>query len=232
MVTRMKSRSTLMPRERLRGVPKETLLNGLEGYYTFETGPYQDSSGKGRHFSTGTPVSGGLIGNCHTAGVINSGTFSANVSRGMAFSVWFYFSDLPASTYVEQGLTNSSGYQPFRIAGSTGDSSPYITFSILTNILFGSTYTSRSSSTLPANTWHHAFLNFVSGSHKAYVNASLIYTFGSAGFFDPITQVNLAASTISGSTKIRIDEVAWWSRTLTDSEIARLYNNGSGYRFV
>ena len=102
-----------------------------------------------------------------------------------------------------------------------------------TNGLYSSIYsggwrTVYTTTTLTNNTWYHILVTSNTTGTNYFVNGVNV---GTTTYYANVASLtNYIGGYISGgpSAKVIIDEVGYWNRTLTTSEITSLYNSGSG----
>lgn len=90
--------------------------------------------------------------------------------------------------------------------------------------------------TISTATWYHVFYTFVGETAKIYVNGSLWKTYtvtntGNVGVMTDKFKISGHAYNSQYTNNLwsgMVDEFGVWNRTLTDAEIAILYNSGSG----
>lgn len=209
----------------------------LKAYYDMNDN--QDSSGNGKHLTHGTGgYSSGKIGNAlnntYIYGEFTDFGLNTSSTDIWSISLWtqkystgsqiiFGFDDALGTNYglgtVGQGILGhfASGT---RWQGGVND------FKNITNILDS-----------PPTGWRHIVLVKNATSFKIYINNSLKQTISigtwSSGNIRELL-IGSATKTLGGSLrwKGKIDEVGIWQREITSSEVAELYNGGSGLAFL
>jgi len=89
--------------------------------------------------------------------------------------------------------------------------------------------TINSEKSLPGN-WYHIVVTATSGSNiTMYVNGTYISTAAISNFIDT-ENILYGGQSPGGAERFKgiIDEIGYWNRTLTDTEITQLYNSGVG----
>lgn len=103
---------------------------------------------------------------------------------------------------------------------------------------FGGTYQTPEETTASISTgsWKHVVMTYDSSNVKFYVNGSLTYTSSSISGTTPTNTSDLTLGTrrspsIDSPYNGMIDEVGFWSRALTSTEVTELYNSGAGLSY-
>lgn len=207
------------------------LTSNLQGYWGFE-GNGQDSSGNGRDLNVvGAPgFQAGLIGQSlalmgqtsqFAIGQSNEPVFDVGADD-FSLQVWVKFNTLSG----EQTL-----FEKF-----TGGAGPGYTLTKLSNnnILFfaeGVGAINSTSSVLAADNWNHVVLRRNGSLFELFLNGS------DAGELMSTNAVSASPNSIligerdgGQSFPVRgdLDEVAFWNRSLTNTEIGTLFNDGFG----
>jgi hypothetical protein len=225
------------------------LLTGLISYWALEeaSGTLYDSVGS-------NDLNGVYIApTYHATGKINygvyfSGTSSAylygNLSTGvsaMTFSCWFY-------SYLDEvvnqtifNILDMDNWPPSRkpvfIGTDSGSGDPKFTFECLDAV--ESTKLLQPNLIVVNSTWYHIACTYTIGAPlKMYIN-NIKYS-GSTNMTNHLYQhssecdLGASYSASAGYCYAILDEVGYWSRALTDSEVSILYNsgNGKGYPFI
>jgi uncharacterized repeat protein (TIGR02543 family) len=207
-----------------------------EEYYKFDETSGQavnsvNSSVNNSSSVTATQGSSGIIGNCYTFNGTTQYVYFAdhtnwtiNATDNLSISMWINFSADPTSNLVtlwghqdgpqfNLGKISSANYNIGWWTNGTGVTTSSLAFS--------------------TNTWYHIVLVKSGSSITFYRNG---VSAGSSTTSD-IT-INPSCAYIGGDTYStpqvfngRIDEVGIWKRTLTSTEVAALYNSGSGLTY-
>lgn len=194
------------------------LRNGLQAFYKLDD--TTDASGNGNDLTNnGATFSSGKIGNCaHTNGTYLSRS-PWNIGQTFSISYWVNFASLNNYEYSiiqYQGMciyTKSDGALEFGDAASWAAVTP--------------------GNIIQANTWHHCVLVSNNGYGTLYVdgvsqvsNNSNQLDLNNSG--DRPFGIGTDGQSGGNSVAKQIDAVGIWNRALTESEIAELYNSGSG----
>lgn len=87
--------------------------------------------------------------------------------------------------------------------------------------------------TININEWSYLCYTYENSTNKAYINGQLVQTLGRTWSISPgDAYIGRQSYLTSEYWKGAVDEVAIWSRALTDSEISQLYNGGSGRSLI
>ena len=222
------------------------LLTGLVAYWALEeaSGTLYDSVGSNNFtmfYSTPTYHATGKV----NYGVYFNGTSSATLSgsslttgiSAMTFSCWFYSNQDPGDNTNQTIFNNLDLDQsppprrPVFISIDAGSGTPKFTFVTLdaaqNSKILQPTLTALTS------TWYHIVCTYTIGVPlKMYINNTKY-----SGSTNAITHLWQHSSEsdlgcgyylVGGNCKAVLDEVGYWSRALTDSEVSILYNGGSG----
>lgn len=212
-----------------------TLDIGLEAYYQFQNDG-TDASGNGLDttLSSGSSFGVGLIGNAFAPNGNNSHFAERPIDDP---SLNFGTSDFTVQVWVNFNTTSGEQVLIEKFTGATG---PGWTFSKLGNneIIFSAGVSTvpqvRSSALSISNgVWHNFTIRNASGNYTIFFdNASVATTFDSTLSSSTTAPLLIgrrnAADGRDFSVEGSLDEVAIWSRALSDGEIASLYNNGAG----
>ena len=224
------------------------LTDNLEGYWTFDSDG-SDSSGNSRDFTMfGSPsFVSGLIGNAvDMDGTDDYGQRNADDeafdlgSADFTIQAWVNFpaTDFNANLKIlektsNDGAPSEDGYDFFYHNPGGGTNSAYVSNDVNATLSISGPVGAVET----IDTWHQiifrrtgtaqemirdtaVLLNNTVGAADAYGNSTAGLVVGA--FFNEAT--NVAGSLMTG----KLDEVAIWSRALSDPEIATLYNGGNG----
>jgi len=212
------------------------LDTNLLSYYKFDNGAVtSDSVGSFTLTNTGTVAStasgkigyGADFGNPNTTKWLTQTGFTFN-SYPISISGWFYpnvvndngnlFSLGESSTnYYQVKLRNTDSHIVFRSNNATDAAD------VDTGVVAS------------ANTWYHVVVVFNSTTNvDIYVNGTATNT--SATVFVAGSLSKFAIGALARGTPIQpysgiADEVGWWTRALTASDITALYNGGAGLQY-
>ena len=208
------------------------LLGGIAAYWPLD-GAGNDASGHGYDLSqdTQTPLwVAGKFGQSlhvpgHTGGyrqhrLVDDAAF--NLVGDFAISMWLNFNDLGGENDIISKLNSSSGPGWTLIFSATS-----IWFYDPTGLADSSV-----SYTTTLSTWHHFVMRRTGTTLNMIVDGTTILTrvvpnAGSPGG----PSLSLGSRTDGfGNIDGIIDDVGFWNRTLTDAEVAWLWNGGTGHR--
>jgi trimeric autotransporter adhesin len=226
-----------------------SLLTGLLGYWKLDatTGTQENDSVGTNHMTvTGATVNAtGKLGKAlDFTGTSN--VASAAYSSSMAFtndkctvSLWVKLDTLPSVagrsyTLFRMEKDTAPGFAVnLRIDYQTN----FVGFSVADNTGTIHGNESADNSISSTGTWYHIVgVNVGAGSHaKVFINGTDAWSWTSANFagtigpYDmPVHIGNFADSTGNEAPDGIIDEVGVWDRALSDTEVATLYNSGTG----
>ncbi|MGI9517786.1 MAG: LamG domain-containing protein [Pirellulaceae bacterium] len=212
------------------------VLNNLQGYWQFESDG-SDTSGAGRDLDIvgGAGFETGLFGNAlNLPGSVSQ--YALGQSNETAFDLGG--ADFTIQTWVNFHAT--SGEQVL-FEKFTGGAGPGYTLTKLSDgriQFFAAGYTSVVSPNAGLGTtdWHHIVMRRSGSDLDIFVDNSSIIQTTAAGSVTPTTNHLLIGERDGGSQSFPlnglVDEVAFWNRGLSDSDISQLYNNGNGFALV
>jgi len=221
----------------------QALRNGLIAYYPLDTDT-DDYSGSGLNgANNGTTQTTGNVDGAYS---LNGSTY-INISNDSSFE---NISQLSISSWVnlynfepccggnEDGFILAKGdglwWNPTYALGYYKTGTPNTAlFNVKGTPLPGTTE-------LIAGTWYHLVGTYDGSTMKLYVNGVLEGTVGRSGPIIPdgcdlvIGGSNLGGCGFQGMFTVngKVDEVALYSRALSESEVADLYNDGSGRSLI
>jgi hypothetical protein len=227
-----------------------SLLTGLLAYWKFDDNgsggvSLLDSSGNGRTLS----APNGTAGLDLVTGIINkgvyfnpdeyfdpdqptylsrSGTFLDGSRDGYSISAWVKIGSSNNFFIVDQATGNNNGRTISLDMFSDG--------TIYGTIYYDNAEPDRATGSTSINNgnWYHVAMTWKrTDSLKVYVNGALDGSVSSSGNYANIPTQNLsinsnADGSFAAGTECVIDEVGIWSKELSTSEIASLYNSGAG----
>ncbi len=212
-----------------------SLLSNLEAYYAFDSQNGDDSSGNALNVTLFGSVAfePGLTGYA-LAPNGNNAQYAARTTNDLSLN--FGTGDFSIQAWVKYNTTAGEQILLEKFIGATG---PGWTFTKLNDNRFafandsGSTPVVRSGvQTIQTNIWHHLFIRRTSGTYELFYNNVSIATVASANGSISTAPLLIgrrnAADGRDFSLKGSIDEIAIWSRSLSDEEIESLYNEGNG----
>ena len=225
----------------------DTLADGLATYLPFE-GSYNDASGKGVNGAArGTPsFVAGKVGQAVNTRTVNTGEFSyVTLGRQILFGTNVNFT---ASFWVK---VNSNTGDPSFLGNKNWNSGGNVGFVIATGgdnhfqwnlntVGGGRKDFDAAAGTLPLDTWKHVVVSFDrSGNAESWIDGNRInstsivanagQSFDTADLSLNIGQDGTGTYTDGGGVfhNSDIDEVAIWTRILSDEEIVRTFTKGS-----
>ncbi|MFN3692674.1 MAG: LamG-like jellyroll fold domain-containing protein [Candidatus Paceibacteria bacterium] len=170
------------------------------------------------------------VANTERLTITDAAQTGLDTQNDMTFATWLKFESLPGTNgrmYVVQKEDIFKFAPDFDVNGTD-----YLRLYLRD----ASGYYHNSVSWVPfVDTWYHvAFTrNQTTGALKFYVNGqqqgSTIMTGRTASLLNSVEDFNIGAN--PGEFDGAVDETAIWSRVLTDTEIACLYNNGGGISY-
>jgi hypothetical protein len=222
----------------VQGAGSNTLTSGIISYWKFD-----ENSGTSLSDSAGsnTGTFNGTTGSQWVTGKINSGLSFNGSNNYVSFSTTSAtVNSVTITAWVY--LTSTSGTKGIYSWGPTSGCSPGLQyFSVSSgNLYLGSSCGAgvTGSTTLSTNTWYFVAVTIDgSGNATLYVNASSVAgpTNGRSAFTQSTGNDTIgayySAGSLTGYFSGRIDEVAVWTRALSQSEITSLYNSGSGNQY-
>jgi len=157
-----------------------------------------------------------------------SSTASASFSSA-AYSVAFW---------INGETLGASVYYIFSKCKNTPTTAGYAIYStsngkiILQHFVGGADPTLTSTATLSTATWYHVVITYASGTATIYINGASDNS-GSLTAFNASTNGQFIGSDDQASNTFDgiVDEVGYWSRALTSTEVSKLYNSGSGFSY-
>lgn len=154
-----------------------------------------------------------------------------------SFEFWFKADSLSGPFYI-LNQSNPAG-SPYRVAIEHLN-----TDLVVFGIFNGSIVTRGAAGVLSVNTWHHVAYTLSETSSgnmdwKVYLDGSPVVEetvsapFGGSGDSEPIILFNDAAGgSLSNSFQGSIDELSFWNRVLSPTEVLAIYNSGSAGKEV
>jgi hypothetical protein len=217
-----------------------TLSTGLVSYWKLDetgtTAPRVDSVAGNNTFTTlsGVTNSTGKIGN--GLGMSNTGAYasvpdntSQNISGPMTITGWILLGDVTPNLYIPSMISKRDS------AGSN------IGFWLGYNSFNGSwTFGASANGTAEvdcliaaspiAGTWYFLAAVYDGTSLKLSINGAAFTTIAFAGPIHHST-VALQLCSFGNPASASVDEIGWWSRALSLTEIGQLYNSGAGLAY-
>lgn len=211
------------------------LTDNLIGYWKLD-GNSNDSLGVLNGTDSGSPTyAAGKIGDAVTYnGSSSYATIANNASlfpTALTVSLWIKFTTVQQNKHIfTLQNANSSPYAGFSIFVEDSANGKKV-WSATRSTSFGYI---TSTNNLNDGNWHHILVTFDSGTHTLYVDGTqnaqntgktLAWDTGADLQFGKF--YNYSGGYYDGS----LDEVGYWSRALTGSEITELYNSGAGLTY-
>jgi len=207
------------------------LALGLEGYYRFD-GSGTDSSAMGRNLDLqgGVGFAGGLLGQALDL-QHNDAQSASRPVNDTAF-------DWPSANFTVQLWANfySLGHEQVLLEKFSGGGGPgwtlYLTGDSRMAFYANGTQYHSGPLSVTSGAWHHFLAREEGGTLSLYFDGGYV-TGGSLGVITPSTNPLLVGKRNDGDTRdfpadARLDELALWSRSLSNTEIGILYNGGAG----
>lgn len=161
---------------------------------------------------------------CSDASCGGSARFDPSSSAGFSYSTWVYPTSYPNGNYhFLFHKTQDNAFWGAHINAS-GQVRAEMVNSVCNN---DSGFGWRPEAVVPLNVWSMVTVTQGTGNPtvlKIYINGSLKYTSPQAGYYCDLSGPLSLGSQWAG----KIDEAGVWKRTLSDAEVASLYNSGSG----
>lgn len=207
----------------------------LAAYYRFDLETGEDTSGNGLDLT--------LFGDVHFENGVFGLALAPNGSNDRFAArpvsdpgLNFGMADFTIQAWVN--YTDTSGEQ-ILLEKFSGASGPGWTFTKLSNNRFGfandvggTPVVQSAEQTIALDTWHHLLIRRSSATYELFYNnvmiASATSPHGSTSTAPLLIGRRNDADGRNFSLKGKIDEIAIWSRSLSDQEIAQLYNEGNG----
>jgi len=216
------------------------LTNSLVSYWKFNesSGNASDSIGSNTLTNNNSiPYTAGKIANCADLEYASSQYFTAadsvslSFKNDVTFAGWFNFESFPATSQLFAKRTSTDNQRSYNFFYD--DAEDKLKFNIFTN---GSDDNIASVSyTAPTSTWVHIAVayNAAAGSAAFYVNGTQQGTTQTGlptAIFDSTSPFSIGTIFVLGTEFLdgKVDECGAWSRTLSATDIATLYNNGNG----
>lgn len=209
------------------------LMSGLAAYFPFD-GTALDQSGNGRHLGLfgGAGYGAGILGQSLSLPG-NNASFAQRLAddpdlnfntTNFTIQVWFNFD----TTTREQTLIE-------KFFGGGGPAWSLTTFPNALRFGFDGFAGGILNATvsIPTGAWHHLVVRRDGSAFDLFYDGALVASGSTASPIGSTTQPLLIGkrNPFDGrdfSVDGRIDEVALWTRALTNAEVAALYNNGRG----
>lgn len=210
------------------------LTDNLESYYKMDntTGNIYDELGRSNMNQVGTVGSGNGKILTSRGSYTTSNYFSRNnhwqLNGNTNFSVSLWVNDSGASTNGGAIILgdNSAGNRYFWLHLWGASDRLYMQDD--------STDRSLNIGALPTNTWIHIVFTYNATDDKARIYINNILN-GTSSAFTGITSTqtftNIGAKATGNNIDGYVDEVGFWNKTLSVSEISQLYNSGSGLTY-
>lgn len=220
-----------------RGVIPSTLLTNLVSVYKAENNANDSLGTNNGTAQGGLTYTTGKGGNAFTMNGTNGYVELPNNSMNFAgssftISFWVYLTDISSANYALVSNYANDGSNRGWIVGSLTSGKLY--FGIYAPAL----QETSTSATISINTWYHVTcVHTLSQPTKTYINGVLDST-SSTSYNPSITTTHYPTIGASKFTSIyvqqympngsKVDEVNFWNRVLTPTEVTELYNSGNG----
>jgi len=160
---------------------------------------------------------------------VDNASWDLTTTNDKSFSVWIKPANL-SNNYAILSRWNESpeaGGKNFLFRlNTTGKLQAWVGTGATTGVTTGETTT-----TLSAGTWYHAVVTWsgtVDDKMRIYVNGSLDTTGATASPGAASGPLYIGESSSASPFDGSMDEIGWWDKALTSTEITALYNSGSG----
>jgi hypothetical protein len=206
-----------------------SLLDNLEGYWAFENSG-ADGSGNGRAVTLqgGATYGAGRLGQ----GLLLDGAQGSGASRILDDAVFDFAGDFAIQVWVNPDETSREQTLIEKFIGGGG---PTWTLTFLGGQFYvsGTGAVINTGTGFTAGAWHQVIVSRSGGTISVYYDGAAGPTGGLAGALPDTTAPLLIGArnasdgrnfTLDGT----IDEVAIWSRALSEAEIGSLWNGGAG----
>ena len=207
----------------------DSLSTQLAAYYKFEetSGTKIIDSYKGKYNGTNTAATvnvNGLINKAYKLNWLDSANLyfpKSSITGPFSTSFWFKWSKETGDN-TDPRLFSSNKYMDWQIETATNDI--YIMKGFNDNFLLNTKATN--------GTWMHMVVTYNGTEVRAYFNGVL-----DANTPQPSTMIGGDLTDLYFGSYYKysyrlygglVDEMGWWNRTLTASEVAELYNSGNG----
>lgn len=216
------------------------LTTNLVSYYKLDSNS-NDSLGSNNGTDTGVSyANAGIIGNCATYSG-SSGSYT-DIGTGivpttaMSVSLWINCSNTTSYQGIAGRTDATSVATTAEIIRISGTTSGKIEWQVC---ISPNPFTAESTTVLSNNTWYHIVGTWdgSSGNLKLYINGSLEKTVTSAtGTLNSPAGINRIFGkygTYNGGLFYggKIDEIGYWTRELSSTEVTQLYNGGAGLSY-
>jgi hypothetical protein len=221
---------------------QNTLLNGLVSYWDFNS----DANDRWVNGNDGSVTSatfttdGGILNNAYLFDgtddyiEIPGNPASLNPQFGISISVWFKPTATPTLNTVILAKYDSGNNKGYQILYRTDN-----TVSLLgRNDSTAGSQIITSTESVTLNTWNNVVIILDELNWKFYLNDSFIGEIAWANGGDISTIYNLTFGdttdpAVGGNRHFQgyLDEIGYWDRILTESEIEKIFNNGIGITF-
>jgi hypothetical protein len=215
------------------------LLTGLAAYWKLdETDPVgfatrQDELGN-------SDVAPQLSANYSDAGILNNGVLFSGGSTGLvgsignlslagdfAVSLWCYvnvYGDWQVAFHLYDSIANAECFR-IQMYG------PFDEFGESAFILFDGMGGGFTNAWLLPDQWHHLVVSVAGNTMSIYDNGVLVDTVSLSGTRPTPNQIRIGGNQIGYGWSGAIDEVGFWNRALTPTEVSTLYNTGNALAY-
>lgn len=207
---------------------KNDFATGLKAHWTMDetSGTREDSVGSNDLTDNNTVGYGtGKQSNAADFELSNSEYFTVadhadlRVDDGWSVSMWVNAETLTDGYFLNVrsgengwglGLATAGNIRVYAGSGSFGDQT--------------------SSGTLSTGTWYHVAVYYSGTSTKLYINGALDSTLSLNAIINPNTTLNVGKKATASAVfhDGLMDEITFWNRELTATDVANIYNSGDG----
>lgn len=215
-------------------IPNYLPKTGLTAWYPFNSNA-KDESGSGNDLTVDSAIlTKDRFGKSNAAfsfdGVKSCLHREAINNTDFTFSVWVNMNSFPATNwanaeFVSNGYGNSNGYGIKYGVNKQG-------MNCVEVIVYGSEDNATVSTFVPdTNTWYHYICTKSDDNYNLYINGTLsssgsFVSFPVKGFFVVgAVRGSINDTAFSNFFNGQIDDIGFWNRSLTESEVKNLYNN-------
>ena len=217
-------------------IPSYVPTNGLVGYWPFN-GNANDESGNGNNGTVnGATLTSDRFGNANSA-YLFSGTQTINVPHNnslnlksnYAISLWYLPTDVPnpAVDILIKGANDFTGRPYYLRHHGASNANQGFAFRHATGTYPGSPSIEITSELPSLNNWHHVLINIVDSLASFYVDGIKKDTTFFRGFQNIINNESLKIGGGYYQFNGKIDDIGFYNRALSQSEITGLYNAGT-----
>lgn len=173
----------------------------------------------------------GILNNSYkfnnTGSVLVANSRSVNFTQNMSFSFWINSTNFNGDSFIFSKINGTTGWD--FMANDSGFLNRYMLR--LRNISGDGTFIRLVGGGLNSSLWTHVVVTSNSSSLTLYQNGLFANTtLWSGSFLTNTLPLNITYATSSSNGTI-LDEIGFWNRTISPSEIQELYNSGKALQF-